>query len=148
VRCCRYPRWHGPPRNGARQGHPNLAAIPDLHSYTLAEEGGDSNDAHDPGGRTHKGIIQREYDRYRRQKGLPLQSDYLISDFLNDRAAWEAKRAPPMATYPGQLQCTDGQPPEGSPTGPTCDRAPNGCTNTINNAGATTSGNIVSDTVF
>ena len=48
--------------------------------YTLAQEGGNSNDPHDPGGRTHKGIIQREYDRYRRSKGLLLQSDYLMSD--------------------------------------------------------------------
>lgn len=48
--------------------------------FTLTEEGGNSDDPHDPGGRTHKGIIQREYDRYRRSKGLPLQSDYLMSD--------------------------------------------------------------------
>lgn len=48
--------------------------------FTLIEEGGNSNDPHDPGGRTHKGIIQREYDRYRRAKGLPLQSDFLMSD--------------------------------------------------------------------
>jgi lysozyme family protein len=48
--------------------------------YTLAEEGGNSNDPHDPGGRTHKGIIQREYDAYRRSKGLTLRSDFLMSD--------------------------------------------------------------------
>lgn len=48
--------------------------------FTLTEEGGDSNDPHDPGGRTHKGIIQREYDRYRRSKGLPLQSDFHMFD--------------------------------------------------------------------
>jgi len=48
--------------------------------FTLIEEGGNSNDPHDPGGRTHKGIIQREYDQYRRSKGLHLQSDYLMSD--------------------------------------------------------------------
>jgi lysozyme family protein len=48
--------------------------------FTLAQEGGNSNDLHDPGGRTHKGIIQREYDAYRRRKGLPLQSDYAMSD--------------------------------------------------------------------
>lgn len=47
--------------------------------FTLTEEGGDSNDPHDPGGRTHKGIIQREYDVYRKSKGLPLRSDYLMS---------------------------------------------------------------------
>lgn len=48
--------------------------------FTLIEEGGNSDDPHDPGGRTHKGIIQREYDAYRRRKGLPLRSDYLMSD--------------------------------------------------------------------
>lgn len=32
-----------------------------------------SNDPHDPGGETMCGIIQREYDIYRRSKGLPLQ---------------------------------------------------------------------------
>lgn len=48
--------------------------------YTLTQEGGNSNDPHDPGGRTHKGIIQREYDRYRQNKNLPLQSVYLASD--------------------------------------------------------------------
>jgi lysozyme family protein len=48
--------------------------------FTLKQEGGNSNDPHDPGGRTHKGIIQREYDAYRKRKGLPLQSDYAMSD--------------------------------------------------------------------
>lgn len=32
-----------------------------------------SNDAHDPGGKTGEGIIQREYDLKRRQWGLPTQ---------------------------------------------------------------------------
>jgi len=40
---------------------------------TLLEEGGYSNDAHDPGGMTMMGIIQREYDLKRRQWGLPTQ---------------------------------------------------------------------------
>lgn len=48
--------------------------------FTLKQEGGNSNDPHDPGGRTHNGIIQREYDKYRRSKGLPLQSVYSASD--------------------------------------------------------------------
>lgn len=38
-----------------------------------------SNDAHDPGGETMCGIIQREYDHYRRSKGLPLQDVSKIS---------------------------------------------------------------------
>lgn len=33
-----------------------------------------SDDAHDPGGATQCGIIQREYDAYRKSKGLPVQS--------------------------------------------------------------------------
>jgi lysozyme family protein len=48
--------------------------------FTLIQEGGNSYDKHDPGGRTHKGIIQREYDAYRKRNGLPLQSDYAMSD--------------------------------------------------------------------
>jgi lysozyme family protein len=40
---------------------------------TLKEEGGYSNDAHDPGGMTMEGIIQREYDKWRRAQGLPTQ---------------------------------------------------------------------------
>lgn len=48
----------------------------------LVQEGvpGNSNDPHDSGGRTHEGVIQREYDPYRRRKGLPLQSVYLATD--------------------------------------------------------------------
>jgi lysozyme family protein len=37
----------------------------------LVQEGGYSNDAHDPGGMTMDGIIQREYDADRRAWGLP-----------------------------------------------------------------------------
>ena len=40
---------------------------------TLVQEGGYSNDPHDPGGRTMLGIIQKEYDLKRRQWGLPTQ---------------------------------------------------------------------------
>jgi lysozyme family protein len=39
----------------------------------LVQEGGYSNDAHDPGGMTDYGIIQREYDAKRRAWGLPTQ---------------------------------------------------------------------------
>jgi lysozyme family protein len=40
---------------------------------TLVQEGGYSNDPHDPGGMTMYGIIQREYDVKRRAWGLPTQ---------------------------------------------------------------------------
>ena len=46
-----------------------LACMP----FVLKEEGGYSNDAHDSGGMTMHGIIQREYDKYRTSKGLPHQ---------------------------------------------------------------------------
>jgi lysozyme family protein len=39
----------------------------------LVQEGGYSNDPHDPGGMTDYGILQREYDLKRRQWGLPTQ---------------------------------------------------------------------------
>jgi lysozyme family protein len=42
--------------------------------WTLREEGGDSDDKHDPGGCTHEGIIQSEYNVYRRLHGLPIRS--------------------------------------------------------------------------
>lgn len=53
-----------------------LACLP----FTLKEEGGYSNDAHDPGGKTMEGITQREYDSYRRSCHQPLQWVKLISD--------------------------------------------------------------------
>lgn len=46
-----------------------LACLP----FVLQEEGGYSNDPHDRGGMTMKGIIQREYDAYRSAHGLPHQ---------------------------------------------------------------------------
>lgn len=46
---------------------------------TLKQEGGFSNDKHDPGGATMDGIIQREYDSFRRRNDLPLQSVRHIS---------------------------------------------------------------------
>lgn len=45
---------------------------------TLKWEGGYSDDPYDPGGKTMHGIIQSEYDRYRRSKGLPTQWVKLI----------------------------------------------------------------------
>lgn len=57
--------------------------------YTLAQEcpkptdwsnpANFSNDAHDPGGKTMCGIIQREYDQYRKANGLPTQDVRRIS---------------------------------------------------------------------
>ena len=48
--------------------------------FILKEEGGNSDDPHDPGGRTSRGIIQREYDAYRRSKDEPIADVYQASD--------------------------------------------------------------------
>lgn len=47
---------------------------------TLTFEGLWSNNPHDPGGATMKGVTQRVYDAYRKKKGLKLQSVRFISD--------------------------------------------------------------------
>lgn len=43
-------------------------------------EGGNDDDPRDPGGRTSRGIIQREYDRYRVMKGLPKRDVWLADE--------------------------------------------------------------------
>ena len=42
---------------------PSLAAV-------LKSEGGNDDDPQDHGGRTSRGVIQREYDAWRKEKGL------------------------------------------------------------------------------
>lgn len=48
-------------------------------AFTLKWEGGYSNDPHDPGGETNKGITKKVYDAYRQLHKLPIQSVKLIS---------------------------------------------------------------------
>ena len=48
--------------------------------YILHEEGGNDDDPHDPGGRTSRGIIQREYDAWRRAHGEPQGDVWKASD--------------------------------------------------------------------
>lgn len=47
------------------------ANYPEIYKAVRVFEGGNDDDPQDPGGRTSRGIIQREYDAYRRRKGLP-----------------------------------------------------------------------------
>jgi lysozyme family protein len=56
------------------------ANYPRCLANTLREEGGWTNDPRDPGGPTMRGIIQREYTRYRARKGLPDRSVRFISE--------------------------------------------------------------------
>jgi len=48
--------------------------------FVLKWEGGLTNDPDDPGGRTNKGITQKEYDKFRKSKGLPTQDVAKIND--------------------------------------------------------------------
>src|SRR5882672_10347046 len=45
----------------------------------LEQEGGNDDDPDDPGGRTSRGIIQREYNAYRQHKGLPVRDVWSAS---------------------------------------------------------------------
>ena len=49
-------------------------------AFVLKAEGGYTNHPADRGGPTNKGILQREYDQYRRRKGLPAAD---VRDILN-----------------------------------------------------------------
>lgn len=55
----------------------------DTFKTALAEvlryEGGKDDDPHDPGGRTAYGVIQRVYDAWRAEKGLPKRDVWLIT---------------------------------------------------------------------
>lgn len=50
------------------------------HSEDWSNPKNFSNDAHDPGGKTMCGIIQREYDIYRKHEGLPTQDVRKLSE--------------------------------------------------------------------
>lgn len=76
-----------------------LACMP----FVLKEEGGYSNDAHDSGGMTMHGIIQREYDRYRKSKGLPTQWVKNISINEQNEIYWTEYWLPHCPLLPAGL---------------------------------------------
>lgn len=53
----------------------------------LKSEGGNDDDPHDHGGRTSRGVTQREYDAWRRERGFPLLD------------VWQAPQADIEAVY-------------------------------------------------
>lgn len=62
----------------------NLAQ-PDLRfaiclPFILQEEGGNDDDPHDPGGRTSRGILQREYNAWRKAEGETVSDVWKASD--------------------------------------------------------------------
>jgi lysozyme family protein len=71
--------------------------------FVLKEEGGYSDDKHDSGGKTMHGIIQREYDKFRRMKGLPLQWVKLISQDEQDEIYWTEYWLPRCPNLPAGL---------------------------------------------
>jgi lysozyme family protein len=49
-------------------------------AWVRKDEGGNDDDPSDHGGRTSRGITQREYDKYRRRKGLPYKDVWQAAD--------------------------------------------------------------------
>lgn len=58
-------------------------------AFTLQREGGYSNDPHDPGGATMNGIIQVEYDSYRRHKNASIRPVKFITTDERDEIYFE-----------------------------------------------------------
>lgn len=56
-----------------------MSRFDDCLKFVLSWEGGYTNDPDDPGGATNFGIIQKEYDLYRKAHSLPSQSVKNIS---------------------------------------------------------------------
>jgi lysozyme family protein len=59
---------------------PPVDVFPEALPFILAKEGEYTNHPADKGGPTNKGVIQREYDVYRKEKNQVLQSVQSISD--------------------------------------------------------------------
>lgn len=65
--------------------HPGYTSVPPSRfaaclPFTLKQEGGNSNNKHDPGGVTSRGVTQRVYDAWRRSKGLPTRCVWSAGD--------------------------------------------------------------------
>jgi lysozyme family protein len=58
-------------------------------TYEYKFEGGKDDDPVDPGGRTNRGVIQREYSAWRRKQGLPNQDVFLMTNAEGDQIYWE-----------------------------------------------------------
>lgn len=72
----------------------------------LIHEGGKVDDPRDPGGRTNQGVIQRVYDGWRANQGLPKRDVYLITsderDAIYRKQYWEkihGDELPPGVSY-------------------------------------------------
>ncbi|BEV44429.1 glycoside hydrolase family 108 protein [Afipia carboxidovorans] len=72
------------------------ATYPAAYRRLRTYEGGNDDDPQDPGGRTSRGIIQRVYDGYRANKGLPKRDVWLADEAevaeIYRRQYWDAVR--------------------------------------------------------
>lgn len=60
-----------------------------VQDWLMRDEGGYSNDAHDPGGITLNGVIQTRYNEYRKSKGLPQKA---LTKGMLGTPDWEKER--------------------------------------------------------
>ena len=54
--------------------------FPKSLAFVLKDEGGNDDDPLDHGGRTSRGIVQREYDAWRQEQGLDVKDVWTASD--------------------------------------------------------------------
>lgn len=69
-----------PPLHTHDEGAPSTNRYPLCLPFILQAEGGNDDDPNDPGGRTSRGIIQREYNAYRAAKGEPTRDVWTATD--------------------------------------------------------------------
>lgn len=62
-----------------------------------------SDDAHDPGGKTQCGIIQREYDTWRRAQGLPVRDVRQLTQDEGRAIYWQSYWLPHCPQLPAGL---------------------------------------------
>jgi lysozyme family protein len=67
------------------------------------EEGGNDDDPRDPGGRTSRGIIQREYNAYRKRKKLPIRDVWKAVDSEIDEIYYISYWQPWSPKWPGGI---------------------------------------------
>lgn len=84
-----------------------MSTFDDCLAFVLKHEGGNSDDPHDPGGRTSRGVTQRTYDGWRHQHGQPTQDVYAMTDSecssIYEEGYYEPSHSavlePPIALY-------------------------------------------------
>jgi len=81
---------------------------PVIYPAVRVFEGGNDDDPADHGGRTSRGIIQTEYDKYRRRKGLPTRDVWTADESeiaeIYRGGYWDPQHLGEMVSGPDEIQ--------------------------------------------